>query len=330
MDVVGDRLGHPDVPDLRLTARGVLASYLDEPHLPVLGPPEVLVGRVGHLVGPDPHHPVSWLKHVDFVLVAVEPTVVTRGETFLPTWTLIVSMDTGREQAVGLHVPFPFGEQVFRYEAMEDVLELLIRNPFREFTVRQLREVTGNGSKTTTRAIDLLHQLALVRVDESGRSRNVRLNRQRVTIPDEPLFALPQDEFREPVREFVERARGKVPSFSALVVFGSVARGEADRKSDIDVWILIDDDENLLQARRTATDIAVELGEKRFGEEGHRYEFEVLVESVESAVSHGEADNGIDEVLAEGVVIEDSNELERVKDVVLGGADAAEVTGSER
>lgn len=240
-------------------------------------------------------------------------------------------MDTVGEQAVELHVPFPFGEeQVFRYEAMEDVLELLIRNPFREFTVRQLREVTGNGSKTTTRAVDLLQQLDLVCVDESGRSRNVRLNRQRVTIPDEPVFALPQDEFREPVQTFVDRARGEVPSFSALVVFGSVARGEADRKSDIDVWILIDDDENLLQARRTATDIAVELGEKQFGEEGHRYEFEVLVESVESAVSHGEVDNGIDEVLAEGVVIEDSDALERVKDVVLGGTDAAEVLGNER
>jgi len=39
---------------------------------------------------------------------------------------------------------------------MEDMLELLVRNPFREFTVRQLREVTDNGSKTTTRAVDLL------------------------------------------------------------------------------------------------------------------------------------------------------------------------------
>jgi predicted nucleotidyltransferase len=240
-------------------------------------------------------------------------------------------MDTLSENTAGLHVPFPFGEeQVFRYTAMEDVLELLIRNPFREFTVRQLREITDNGSKTTTRAVDLLQQLELVRVDESGRSRGVRLNRERATIPDEPLFALPQDEFREPVRDFVQRARSEVPSFSALLVFGSVARGEADRQSDIDVWILIDDNDDLLQARRAATDIAVDLGEKRFGDPGERYEFEVLVESVESAVSHGEADDGIDEVLAEGIVIEDSEALESVKDVVLGQADAAEVIGDEQ
>jgi predicted nucleotidyltransferase len=212
---------------------------------------------------------------------------------------------------------------------MEDVLELLIRNPFREFAVRQLRDITDNGSKTTTRAVDLLQQLELVRVDESGRSKHVRLHRERVTIPDEPLFAVPQDEFREPVRAFVERARKEVPSFSALVVFGSVARGEADRRSDVDVWILVDDNEVLLQARRTATDIAVDLGERRFGEEGNRYEFEVLVESVASAVSRGEAEDRIDEVLAEGIVIEDSDALGRVKDVVLGDADATGGSGDE-
>jgi len=239
-------------------------------------------------------------------------------------------MDTESNRGVGLHVPFPFGEeQVFRYEAMEDVLELLVRNPFREFSVRQLRDVTDNGSKTTSRAVALLQQLALVCVDESGRSKRVRLNRERATVPDEPLFALPQDEFREPVRAFAERARTEVPSFSALVVFGSVARGEADRRSDIDVWILVDDNDDLLQARRTATDIATDLGQQRFGDEGNRYEFEVLAESVESAVSHGEAEDGIDEVLAEGVVIEGSNALGRVKDVVLGGADAAAVVDDE-
>jgi predicted nucleotidyltransferase len=239
-------------------------------------------------------------------------------------------MDTIGEQSIELHVPFPFGEeQVFRYEAMEDVLELLIRNPFREFAVRQLRDITNNGSKTTSRAVDLLQQLELVRVDESGRSKGVRLNRERVTIPNEPLFALPQDEFRKPVRAFAKQAREEVPSFSALVVFGSVARGKADRRSDIDVWVLVDDNDDLLQARRTATDIAVDLGERRFGNEGNRYEFEVLVESVESAVSHGQAEDGINEVLAEGVVIEDSDALGRVKDVVLGGADAGEVVDDE-
>ena len=238
-------------------------------------------------------------------------------------------MDTLSEQTV-LHVPFPFGEeQVFRYQAAEDILELVIRNPFKEFSVRQLRDITNNGSKTTTHGVNLLQQLGLVRIDESGRSREVRLNREQVSLPDEPLFALPQDEFREPVRAFVERARREVPAFSALIVFGSVARGEADRQSDIDTWILIDNEDKLLQARRVATGIAADLSDQRFGESSNRYEFEVLVESVESAVSHGKADDGIEEVLSEGIVIEDSEALTHVKEVVLGGADGTEVAADE-
>lgn len=241
-------------------------------------------------------------------------------------------MDTESESSITLEVPYPFGtEQVFRYEAMEDILELLLRNPFRKFTISQLRDITNNGSKTTTRAVDLLDQLDLVHIDKNGRTRNVRLNRTRSTIPNEPLFAIPQDEFRDPIRTFHKQARTEVPGYSALIVFGSVAHGSADRQSDIDIWLLITEHENLLAARRTATDIAANLSETRFGNNNNnqRYEFDVLVESVTSALSHENTDNGIDDILAEGVVIDESNALSSVKDVILGSTDASEVISDE-
>lgn len=240
-------------------------------------------------------------------------------------------MDTESESSVTLHVPYPFGtEQVFRYDAMEDILKLLLRNPFRKFSISQLRDITNNGSKTTTRAVDLLDQLELIRVDTAGRTRTVRLNRTHATIPDEPLFALPQDEFRDPVRTFHKQARNKVPAYSALIVFGSVAQGTADRQSDIDIWLLITDHDNLLPARRTATEIAANLTETRFGTTNQRYEFDVLVESVTSALSHTNADDGIDDILANGIVIDDSNALSRVKDVILGNTAPSEVSTDEQ
>lgn len=235
-------------------------------------------------------------------------------------------MNPRRERRVALTLEFPFGEeQVFRYRAMEDILQLLIRNPFRAFTVRRLRELTDSGMKSTTRAVDLLTQLDLVRVDTTGRSKDVSLNRDAVTIPNDPLFAIPQDEFRPPVGEFVARARDEVPALSALLVFGSVARGEADRQSDIDLWLLIDDQDQLLQARRTATTIATELADERFQspredartvQGGDRYEFEVLVESVNTSTSY---DEELAEILTEGIVVVDSAALARVKDAVLRG-----------
>jgi predicted nucleotidyltransferase len=242
-------------------------------------------------------------------------------------------MSTESELGVSLRLPFPFGsEQVFRYRAMEDILECLVRNPFRSFPVTRLQELTDNGAKTTGQAVDLLQDLDLVRVEARGNRKEVGLNRDRVTIPDDPLFAIPQDEFREPVRAFAERAREEIPAFAGLVVFGSVARGDADRASDIDCWVLIEDDDELLAARRVATELAAEMGTVRFNTgtdtfgrksdryaaetRGDRYEFEPLVESVDSALDHG---NRLREILLEGVVLVDSDALRRVKDAVLDG-----------
>jgi len=241
--------------------------------------------------------------------------------------TLRVYMDTQSEEGATVTLPFPWGEeQVFRYRAMEDILELLIRNPFREFTVSELQSLTNNGSKTTTNAVNLLEDIELVTVDQDGRSKDVSLNRNRVTIPDDPLFAIPQDEFRRPIQEFLDWAESDVAALSAVVLFGSVARGEADRQSDIDLWLLVDDNDQLLKARREATQIGAELENKRFeqptgtpDQQGDRYEFEVLVESTETALSHGE---DIPEILTEGIVLRDSEELAEVKEAVLSNQGA--------
>jgi predicted nucleotidyltransferase len=236
-------------------------------------------------------------------------------------------MNTQSEQSVTLTVPFPFGEeQVFRYRALEDIVEVLVRNPFRSFTVSQLRNLTDSGSKTTTNAVALLEQLDLVDIEKTGRSKQVSLARNRVSIPDDPLFAIPQDEFRPPVRTFLDRVPEAIPSFAGLVLFGSVARGEADRRSDIDLWVLVEETDSLLQARRAATDLAADLSERRFHsgaserDRGDRYAFEVLVESVETAESH---DEELVDILTTGIVLEDSEALQRVKDAVLDGQQEA-------
>jgi len=63
-----------------------------------------------------------------------------------------------------------------------------------------------------------------------------------------------------------------------IVVFGSVARGEADRASDIDLLVIVGEDKTA--ARRSVQSIVSDLEDRRF--EGNRYTFQPLVESTDS------------------------------------------------
>jgi hypothetical protein len=90
------------------------------------------------------------------------------------------------------------------------------------------------------------------------------------------------------------------------VLFGSVARGAADRLSDIDCFVLVEEEQAL--AQQTAHELTSHLGEERF--RGDRYTFHVLVESVASARKHGEQ---LQEIFAEGLTLVDSSALRQLK-----------------
>ena len=93
---------------------------------------------------------------------------------------------------------------------------------------------------------------------------------------------------------------------------GSVARGNADRASDIDIQIIVADD--LTAARRDLQDARQSIEEKKF--DGERYELQVLVESIKGAKSYGEK---LQEIFSEGIVLYSTDELDNVREAVFDG-----------
>lgn len=213
---------------------------------------------------------------------------------------------------VRLTVPLP-EDRIFRNQAMDDIVELLYRNPHEEFGVRQLRGITGHGAQTVDTAITLLAELELIRTRRDGNRKLIGVNRDRIRKPEDPILEIRQEEFRTPVREFLIRVREtQAENLVGVVLFGSVARGEADRTSDIDVQVIVDDD--LTKARRTLQDLRQELENERF--DGNRYQIQLFVESVESATSYGEK---LQEIFSEGITLYGTDELDDVKEVVFDG-----------
>jgi predicted nucleotidyltransferase len=213
----------------------------------------------------------------------------------------------------GILLPIPLGEdRVFRNQSMDDILELLYRNPHSEFGVRQLREITEHGAKTVDTAITLFTQLGVITTRRDGNKKLVSINRDRVQKPDDPILEISQEEFRDPVKTFLDEVDQAEAEIVGIILFGSVARGEADRASDIDLQVIISGE--LTEARRELHDIRQEVEGQKF--DGERYELQLLVESVESAESYGEK---LREIFSEGIKLRETNELETVGEAVFNG-----------
>jgi predicted nucleotidyltransferase len=215
------------------------------------------------------------------------------------------------EQAtVGLPIPTPEPD-LFRHAATDDILRLLLDNPYKQFTIRELARLTDNAAQSVKRAVDVLEPNGLVVTKTEGNRRLVGINRARVSKPDDPVLQIPQTEFHPPVRAALDRLQAEFDDVKGVLVFGSVARGQADRQSDIDLWVLAGD----RGQQHRANELAKELGQERF--DGDRYEFQILVETPDSARGHGDR---LENVFTDAITLVDSETLRELKREVLSDA----------
>lgn len=214
---------------------------------------------------------------------------------------------------VEIRLPLP-EEQIFRYEAMDDILEITARNPTNEFSNQEMQDVTGFGGPSVSKALSLLEALGLIVRRDVGRKTLYRIDETRLDEADDPLLEIPQAEFRKPIRAFVDRVTHELFTVAGIICFGSVARGEADRTSDIDVFVLVDDDDELVSARRAVSEVKRDLEERTF--DGQRYEFEPFIESLESARRRGD---DLQPIFREGIPMHATERFDEVKHDVFGG-----------
>lgn len=213
-----------------------------------------------------------------------------------------------KNEKILINISFPLPEEkIFRSGSVPKILELLINNPHQEFSISQLEEITNKGTSGIHRGIDILEALDLIKKRKAGKKILISINRERVDKPNDPIFAIPQDNFRDPIRKIKQEIINNIDYVAGVLVFGSVARGEADRASDIDLLVLVED--NLTSARRKTSELVSELQTREIN--GERYEFEVLVESDESAKKRGD---NIRNIFSEGIVIHNSKTLEKLKE----------------
>lgn len=214
------------------------------------------------------------------------------------------------QASVEIPVPTP-DPSLFRHTATDDLLQLLVDNPYEQFTIRELGRITDNAPQSVKRAVDVLGSNGMVVVETEGNRNLVSIDRARLSKPDDPILRIPQPEFHQPVRTALDRIQDELEEVDGVLVFGSVARGRADRQSDVDLWVLAGDRAD----QHRANELAMELGRERF--DGDRYEFQILVETPETARGHSDR---LEDIFADAITLLDSDELRDLKREVLSDA----------
>ena len=221
---------------------------------------------------------------------------------------------TDERQAPGICISLPIPAQdptLFSSKATNDLLLFLSRHRFDEFTINRLAGQLNYASNTISRAVDDLENNDLVAIRHEGNRRLVAINRERLTVPTDPIMRIPQVEYHEPTRRAVRELTDEITDLVAIILYGSVARGDADRKSDIDLWLLVTEDR--AAAQRTATTIAQHLGDEGFNANNERFDFHIDVESVMSIPQYTDDISGI---INAGIPVYSTDEFEQAKTII--------------
>ncbi|WP_241175197.1 nucleotidyltransferase domain-containing protein [Natronolimnobius sp. AArcel1] len=211
----------------------------------------------------------------------------------------------------GTHVclPVPVAESgLFRHTATAHILQLLTDNPDRVFSNRQLQRLTGKGMGNINSAVRALEATGVITVERDSRANQISITASHLCKPDDRITQVPQAEFQQPIRDAITRLEDMTTVEFGVVLFGSVARGDADRASDVDLFVVVP--ENRMTVQRTAHEIENEIATERF--DGDRYEFHIVVETQASAPTH----DRIADILTEGLTLRTAPALDIVKQEV--------------
>ncbi|TQQ80306.1 nucleotidyltransferase domain-containing protein [Halonotius roseus] len=221
------------------------------------------------------------------------------------------SVQSDTESRLELRVPLPIrNADAFAHDSIPDILAILVDNPEQTFSNRELHRLTGKGMSNVNAAVDSLEALGVIQVDRAGRSNQVGIDTRQLSRPDDPIASIPQSEYRPPVQAVRDRLIDDIGDDAGIVLFGSVARGEADRASDLDIFVVVDDER--MAAQRAAHAIEDEMADERF--DGDRYEPHIVVETRDSAVSH----DRIEQVFTEGITLNEAEVLKAIRQQVAG------------
>lgn len=191
---------------------------------------------------------------------------------------------------------------LFRLAAMRDILLLLEKNSYSEYSIRDLHRALQRARSlySVQRSAAALERAGLILSRVDGRKKLIRINPERLIEPGDPYWQVPQPEHRGILKTIIETVRTRIKGVLALILFGSFARGGADRVSDIDLLAVVND---AAASEKEAALIEHEAITGRLL--GERYRLNIIVEEIADVRAADMKNPAIRSALTEGLVLFD-------------------------
>ena len=122
------------------------------------------------------------------------------------------------------------------------ILRTLCRHRGKEFTIRELADFLNVSHTGVRKALSDLYKMNAVRIRVIGKSHAVTVNTESYAAGlVDKMFKIEGETLSELVKLVAEKLGD--PSITSALIFGSVARGEEEPLSDVDLFILTEDKE---------------------------------------------------------------------------------------
>ena len=201
---------------------------------------------------------------------------------------------------------------LFRSQTVHDILSFVSRYHTEEFSVTELTDAVEYSQPSVSKAVDVLAANDLVVDRRDGNARLVQINSSRLSRPDDPFLQIPQAAYQTPVRTAVDQLLNALDAVIGIVLYGSVARGEADRRSDIDLWVLVEEDR--MKSQRAANRVRQDLEDEEF--DTGRYAYEIDIETLPAVPNYVDE---LREIFSDGLVVHDTDKFDTVQSMVFHG-----------
>lgn len=148
-------------------------------------------------------------------------------------------------------------DDIFQSPSSVKVLRVLAKSEL-DFTGRQIADMAGLNPQTCQNTLDRLNDLRLLAVRRVGRAYLYRFKSHNAIVQQmlKPLFTTETNLLTNELAKAANRLEGTA---IAMILFGSVARGEEVPGSDIDLAIIVQDPETREAAQEKGDEIMDDL-----------------------------------------------------------------------